>query len=118
MFKIENLVNRAAQKYQYHIYTTIAFIVFSHILNSFVQAIKAGFMISSVGLIHGANDLQLIQKKTQKKSKKIFHQSLLLYILVVLVGVFLFYLSAQQSLVYSMKLLYLPICHGTLANCT
>ena len=87
MFKIENLVNIAAQKYQYHIYSTIVFIIFSHMFNSFIQAVIAGFMIFSVGLIHGANDLQLIKKKTQKKSKINFLQSLLLYILVVLAGV-------------------------------
>ena len=100
MFKIENLVNIAAQKYQYHIYSTIVFIIFSHMLNSFIQAVIAGFMIFSVGLIHGANDLQLIKKKTQKKSKKNFLQSLLLYILVVLAGVFLFYFLPSFGLFF------------------
>jgi Brp/Blh family beta-carotene 15,15'-monooxygenase len=69
-------------------------------VNSFVQAIIAGFMIFSIGLIHGANDLKLIQNKTQKKSQKIFFQTLLLYIFVVLAGVFLFYFLPSFGLFF------------------
>ena len=57
-------------------------------------------MIFSIGLIHGANDLKLIQNKTQKKSQKIFFQTLLLYIFVVLAGVFLFYFLPSFGLLF------------------
>lgn len=90
----------ALKKYQYHIYSTFVFILLSYLLNQAIQAIVAGFMIFTIGLIHGANDLQLIQKKTQKKSKKTFIESLVLYILVVLTGVFLFYILPAYGLVF------------------
>ena len=63
----------ALKKYQYHICATFVFILLSYLLNQATQAIMAGFMIFTIGLIHGANDLQLIQKKNPKKIKKNFY---------------------------------------------
>lgn len=88
------------KKYQFHIYTTLAFILFSNWLNVWHQAIIAFFMIFSVGIIHGANDLQLIQKKTQKKTLQFFFTTLLIYISVVLVGIALFYLLPTFGLLF------------------
>ncbi|MGB1449592.1 MAG: Brp/Blh family beta-carotene 15,15'-dioxygenase [Flavobacteriaceae bacterium] len=79
------------KKYQFHIIATLTFILFSYWLNVWIQALIAFSLIFSVGIIHGANDLQLIQKKTQKKSNSFFLTSLVLYIGVVLLGIGLFY---------------------------
>lgn len=57
-------------------------------------------MIFSLGIIHGANDLQLIQKKTQKKSKNFFFTTLLMYIGVVVAGIALFYLLPSFGLLF------------------
>ena len=79
------------KKYRFHILATLAFIISSHILNVFNQGVIAFLLIFSFGIIHGANDLKLIQKKTQKKSYTFFLKSLLLYVGVVLGGILLFY---------------------------
>jgi beta-carotene 15,15'-dioxygenase len=88
------------KKYRYHILATLAFIILSYLLDVFFQGVIAFFMILSVGIVHGANDLQLIQKKTQKKSQIFFLSSLSLYIGVVLVGIFLFYLLPVFGLLF------------------
>ena len=87
-------------KYRYHILATLAFIILSHSLDVFFQGVIAFFMILSVGIVHGANDLQLIKKKTQKKSQSFFLSSLSLYIGIVLVGIFLFYLLPVFGLLF------------------
>ena len=88
------------KKYQYHIYITLAFMLFSNWLNVWHQAIIAFFMIFSLGIIHGANDLQLIQKKTQKRRPLFYFTTLLIYIGVVLVGIALFYLLPRFGLLF------------------
>ena len=88
------------KKYRYHILATLTFIILSYTLDVFFQGVIAFFMILSVGIVHGANDLQLIQKKTQKKSQVFFLSSLSLYIGVVLVGIFLFYLLPVFGLLF------------------
>ena len=88
------------KKYRYHILSTLAFIISSYLLDVFYQGVIAFFMILSVGIVHGANDLQLIQKKTQKKSQVFFLSSLSLYIGVVFAGIFLFYLLPAFGLLF------------------
>ena len=88
------------KKYRYHILITLTFIILSYSLDVFFQGVIAFFMILSVGIVHGANDLQLIQKKTQKKSQIFFLSSLSLYIGVVLIGIFLFYLLPVFGLLF------------------
>ena len=88
------------KKYRFHIYTTLAFILLSNWLNVWFQLIIALFLIFSLGLIHGANDLQLIRKKTQIHSKKFFLQTLLLYVFVVLLGIGLFFYLPSFGLLF------------------
>lgn len=88
------------KKYQYHIISTVVFIIISHFLNTWFQAVIALMLIFSFGIIHGSNDLQLIQKKTQKKSKMFFWRTLLLYIGVVLIGILLFFLLPASGLLF------------------
>ena len=72
----------------------------SNWLNVWHQAIIAFFMIFTLGIIHGANDLQLIQNKTQKKTQLFFLTTLLIYIGVVLAGIALFYLLPSFGLLF------------------
>ena len=90
----------ALKKYQFHIASTVAFIVLNHFLNTWFQAIIALLLIFSFGIIHGSNDLQLIQKKTQKKSKMFFWWTLFLYTAVVLIGILLFFLLPASGLMF------------------
>lgn len=88
------------KKYQFNIIYSVALILFSNWLNVRLQLLIAFFMIFSLGIIHGANDLQLIQKKTQKKSKRFFLITLAIYIGVVFVGIGLFYLLPTFGLLF------------------
>jgi len=88
------------KKYQFHILSTLAFMLLGISLNVWIQALIAFFMIFSLGIIHGANDLQLIQKKTQKKAPLFFFTTLLIYIGVVFVGIALFYLLPSFGLLF------------------
>ena len=88
------------KKYQFHIYTTLVFTFLSNWLNVCFQAIIAFFLILSLGLIHGANDIQLIQKKTEKNVNFIFLRTILLYVLVVLAGIFLFFFLPKLGLTF------------------
>lgn len=88
------------KKYQYHIYITLSFILLSNWLNVWHQTIIAFLMIFSIGIIHGANDLQLIQKKTQKKTKMFFFNTLAIYIGVVLIGIILFFSLPSLGLLF------------------
>lgn len=88
------------KKYQFHIIFTLVFTLLCNWLNVWHQTIIAFLMIFSVGIIHGANDLQLIQKKTQKNTQLFFFTTLLVYIGVVLVGIALFYLLPSFGLLF------------------
>ena len=88
------------KKYQFHILSTLAFMLLGISLNVWIQALIAFFMIFSLGIIHGANDLQLIQKKIQKKAPLFFFTTLLIYIGVVFVGIALFYLLPSFGLLF------------------
>lgn len=76
------------------------FILASNWLNVWIQLIIALFLIFSLGLIHGANDLQLIRKKTQNHSQIFFLKTLLLYIFIVLVGIGLFFFLPSFGLLF------------------
>lgn len=68
------------------------------ILSKEIQIIIGFLLIFTFGILHGANDLQLI-KNIRDKSKPIsFFQILSYYILVVLVGAILFYLIPWLAL--------------------
>ena len=88
------------KKYRYQILITLSFIISSYFLNVFIQGVIALLMILSVGIVHGANDLQLIQKKTQKNTQTFFLSSLVLYIGVVLLGIILFYTLPSFGLLF------------------
>lgn len=73
------------------------FIVFSFYLNGAYQWLLALVLIFSVGVIHGANDVQLIQKKT-KSSAVHLGQIFSLYLGIVLLGVAVFYFFPSLGL--------------------
>lgn len=88
------------KKYQSHIIATLAFTLISNLLNEWFQALTAFFLIFTLGLIHGANDLKLIQTYTQKKSTFYFFKILGIYIGVVLLGIFVFYFLPKFGLLF------------------
>ena len=63
-----------------------------------IQIITGFLLIFSFGILHGANDLQLIDKISPKKDPKSFYKILSYYITVVFAGSILFYLLPELAL--------------------
>ena len=76
--------------------------IFSFKYNFYVenQSIISFILIFSFGLVHGANDIQLIQKKTLDYSVKFFSYSILLYIFIVIVGILIFFFVPKFGLLF------------------
>ena len=62
------------------------------------QIILGFFLIFTFGILHGANDILLIQHLNSAEKKKFQHKTLLNYVIVVLVGILLFYILPQVAL--------------------
>ncbi len=63
-----------------------------------IQIITGFLLIFSFGILHGANDLQLIEEINLKKEPKSFYKILSYYIIVVFAGSILFYLLPGLAL--------------------
>ena len=88
------------KKYKLHFFSTIIFLLINIFLRSEYQSIISFFLIFSFGLIHGANDIQLIQKKTQNYSVKFFIYSILLYTTIVILGILVFFYIPKFGLLF------------------
>jgi len=95
------LIFQATKNYHIGILITIVFIVLAPLISgSFVDFIS-GFGVLTLGILHGANDLEIISKSFQGKLNNLYFKSILLYILVVLAGaVFFFTLPALSLIVF------------------
>jgi Brp/Blh family beta-carotene 15,15'-monooxygenase len=63
-----------------------------------IQIILGFFLIFSFGILHGANDLLLIENKNTKKNSYFFIKTLLIYVLVIFFCAILFYLIPWLAL--------------------
>ena len=88
------------QKYKYHFFSTLIFFFVSAFLSIENQSIISFILIFSFGLIHGANDIQLIQKKTHNYSANFFIYSILLYVSIVIMGIFIFFYIPKFGLLF------------------
>jgi len=80
-----------AKYYQFTILLTISFIVVGLLLNKVSVDAFGLFLIFSAGLIHGANDIRLLQKKYKNTHFRFFLLLILIYIGVVFLGAILFF---------------------------
>ena len=80
-----------AKYYQFTIFLTISFIVVGLLLNKVLADAFGLFLIFSAGLIHGANDIRLLQKKYKNTQFRFFLLLILVYIGVVFLGAILFF---------------------------
>ena len=85
--------------YRYRILITLFFIIFSPFLSENIQNNIALILIFTIGIIHGSNDLKLIQKKTKNFSKNFFFKVLFFYILIVLIGALIFFIYPLYGLI-------------------
>ena len=88
------------KKYRLHFFSTLIFLVLNTILSVENQSIISFILIFSFGLVHGANDIQLIQKKTLDYSVKFFSYTILLYIFIVIVGILIFFFVPKFGLLF------------------
>lgn len=73
-------------------------IIFSLFTPIWVQNLVAIFGILSFGILHGANDLKIIAKKTRQKEGATGFKFFVLYIGVVLLGIILFFFIPKIAL--------------------
>ena len=85
--------------YRYRLLITLFFIIFSPFLSENIQNNIALILIFTIGIIHGSNDLKLIQKKTKNFSKKFFFKVLFFYMLIVLIGALIFFIYPLYGLI-------------------
>jgi len=67
-------------------------------MTSNLEEFVACFLIFSIGILHGANDLKIIKKVYLNKNYN-FYRSLTLYVLIVLAGTLMFYFIPTQTLI-------------------
>tara|TARA_B100000963_G_scaffold143275_1_gene124842 strand:+ start:125762 stop:126649 length:888 start_codon:yes stop_codon:yes gene_type:complete len=85
--------------YKYRVLITIFFIVFSPFFSENIQNYIALILIFTIGILHGSNDLKLIQKKTKNFTKKYFFVVLFFYVLVVIIGILIFFIYPTFGLI-------------------
>ena len=87
-------------KYRLHFFSTLIFLAVNIFLNTENQSIISFILIFTFGLIHGANDIQLIQKKTLNYSINFFIISILLYVFIVILGILIFFYIPDFGLIF------------------
>ena len=87
-------------KYRLHFFSTFIFLAVNVFLNTENQSIVSFILIFTFGLIHGANDIQLIQKKTLNYSVNFFINSILLYVSIVILGILIFFYVPDFGLIF------------------
>ena len=87
-------------KYRLHFFSTLIFLAVNIFLNTENQSIISFILIFTFGLIHGANDIQLIQKKTLNYSVNFFINSILLYVFIVIFGILIFFYVPDFGLIF------------------
>ncbi len=88
------------QKYRIHFFSTLIFLLANIFLSTVNQSIISFVLILTFGLIHGANDIQLIQKKTLNYDVKFFIYSVLLYVSIVILGILIFFYIPKFALIF------------------
>lgn len=83
--------------YKWGVFFTLLILLFSFLLSDLSQNILGLLFTLSIGLLHGANDLKIIQQFRKNQTKKALNY-FAIYIGVVLIGGILFYWVPQAAL--------------------
>ena len=79
--------------------TTFSFILLSHLLSDSLLNFLAGFAVITVGILHGANDLEILSKKFKGSLNNLYFRFLILYLMVVLLGAAFFFIIPSFALI-------------------
>jgi Brp/Blh family beta-carotene 15,15'-monooxygenase len=97
------LIFQATKYYQISILVTFLFILVVPLLSDVFTDFLWGFAVLTLGILHGANDLEIISKSFKGKLNHLYFKSILVYILVVLLGaVFFFTLPGLALIIFVM----------------
>ena len=89
------------KNYQIGILTTFVFMLLAFLLSGSFMDIFWGFGVITVGILHGANDLEILSKKFKGGVNKLYLRFLMLYLLVVILGaIFFFTLPSLALLIF------------------
>jgi len=93
------LIFQANKNYQIGILITILFIILVPLISGSFVDFFSGFGVLTLGILHGANDLEIISKSFKGKLNNLYFKSILIYISVVLLGAVLFFTLPALSLI-------------------
>ena len=89
------MIKKPLKYYQIGIITTLVSILFATVIPFVYLDLIGSLLIITLGILHGANDLEIILKNRRLKSKNFFVKSLIMYVGVVLLGgLFFFFLPS------------------------
>ena len=93
------MIFQANKNYQIGILITILFIILVPLISGSFVDFFSGFGVLTLGILHGANDLEIISKSFKGKLNNLYFKSILIYISVVLLGAVLFFTLPAFSLI-------------------
>ena len=97
------MISLATKYFQISSIATFLFILLVPSLSNSLVDLIGGFFVFTLGILHGANDLEIIAKNFEGKFNRLYFKSVVLYIGVVLIGaVFFFLLPALALLLFVM----------------
>lgn len=93
--KLCKLIKKPLKYYHIGIITTLISIIFAIVIPFVYIDLIGSLLIITLGILHGANDLEIISKNRLLNSKNFFIKSLIMYFGVVLLGgLFFFFLPS------------------------
>ena len=93
--KLCKLIKKPLKYYHIGIITTLVSILFAIVIPFAYSDLIGSLLIITLGILHGANDLEIISKNRLLNSKNFFIKSLIIYVGVVLLGgLFFFFLPS------------------------
>ena len=79
--------------------TTFSFILLSLLLSDSFLDFLASFAVLTVGILHGANDLEILSKKFKGSLNHLYTKFLIIYLMVVLLGAAFFFIIPSFTLI-------------------
>ena len=93
------MIFQATKYYQISILVTFLFILVVPLLSDVFTDFLWGFAVLTLGILHGANDLEIISKSFKGKLNHLYFKSIVVYILVVLLGIVFFFTLPGLALI-------------------
>ena len=93
------MIFQATKNYQIAILITFVFILLVPLLSGSFVDFFSGFGVLTLGILHGANDLKIINKSFKGKLHNLYFKSIAIYVLVVLLGTVFFFTLPGPALI-------------------